>query len=45
MFADKTEWKTYIVGEISKLIVEYQASIDLNDLGFSSNWQTILLSV
>lgn len=45
MFADKTEWKTYIVGEISKLIVEYQASIDLNDLGFPSNWQTILLSV
>ena len=45
MFSNKEEWRKYVVPEISKLITEYRADIELNDIGFPSNWESILLSI
>lgn len=45
MFSDKDEWKSYVVPEIERLVIEYKASIDLRDLGFPKNWKSILCSI
>lgn len=45
MFTNNLEWKTYVVPEISKLIAEYQSSIELKDIGFPPDWERILLSI
>ena len=45
MFSDKGEWKKSVVSEIKNLIDNYRNSIELEDLGFPQNWESILSSL
>ncbi len=45
MFSNNLEWKNYVVPEISELITDYKPFIELKDIGFPSNWESILLSI
>lgn len=45
MFSSKTEWRSYVVPEIKKVVEEYQDVIDLDKIGFPKNWEQILLAV
>ena len=45
MFSNSSEWKSYVVPEIAKLIADYKPDIELQDIGFPVNWEEILISI
>lgn len=42
LIQDANEWNNYIIANIKALFLEYDHSIDIDDLGFPDNWESIL---
>lgn len=42
LYSDATEWNNYVLPEINALFDKYKGDIELCDLGFPDNWESIL---